>query len=103
MKSYLKIAVFCAFGLVMNVQSFATTIVESSVNKEGSNSVIEQSTIGTVEQMDENITALQPVLVGECCGTCSVSVNLLIFSFSYSWCCNPCKPIEEVDLPAEEV
>lgn len=29
--------------------------------------------------------------VGECCGTCTVSINLVFFSFEYEWCCNKCK------------
>lgn len=39
-------------------------------------------------------------VVDDCCGTCTIQVNLLIFSFSYSWCCNKCTPapIQELEM-----
>ncbi|NJN35108.1 MAG: hypothetical protein HC817_13495 [Saprospiraceae bacterium] len=85
------------FGLFLTNISFANS----------SNDGIDLRTTGEkISQIDELQTPLiqevdtslmeneQNVAVediGECCGTCKITINLLIFSFSYEWCCVSCE------------
>lgn len=88
MLNFRKTIVAITIGLLFSTASFANT---SNIKDE-----VTALTVNVTEVVatSQNISA-EDELVRECCGTCTVEVNLLIFSFSYEWCCNWCEEEQE--------
>lgn len=88
MKNLLKISFVFAFVYLFSGQSFAATIVNDEVPVLIEKNISESPSQTTTET---NSPVSQILVERDCCGTCTVSVNLLIFSFTYEWCCNRCE------------
>ncbi len=92
MKTLSKFSLVIVFISLLSAHSFASTVTETGRNKDASKAVVENTEMYDALSSipNEKLEIVQPI-VEECCGTCTMEINLFIFSFSYSWCCNKCE------------